>query len=144
MTDNKNKAGLRLAKRIILGKEQPPVVLKYLSWFTIVWSFLIAIFMVLAGFYAYLENDSISAIDGLSDFTPKFCFSYATLHGLSLFSAILTYRKKKLGLYLYIITNTLMIILLFVLLNTEQFEIIPVIFTLVMIGLFLTQAKKME
>lgn len=143
MTDTKNKAGARLAKRIILGKQKPPVVLRVLSWFTIIWSFLIAVFMAGAGLYAYLESDFLSQTNGLADFTPKFCFSYATLHGLSLFSGILTYRKKLSGFYLYVITNVLMVILPFVLLNNAQFELIPVVFTLIMIGLYFTQYNKM-
>lgn len=142
--EQKNKAGIRLAKRIVLGKEKPPVVLRVLSWFTIIWSSLIAIFMIASGLYAYLESDFLAQNSALADFTPKFCFSYATLHGLSLFSGILTYRKKLSGLYLYIITNVSMVILPFVLLNNQQFDIVPVAFTLIMIGLYFTQIKKME
>ena len=144
MNDSKNKAGARLAKRIILGKEKPPVMLRTLSWFTIVWSLLIALFMIGAGLYAYLESDFLSQNSELADFTPKFCFSYATLHGLSLISGILTYRKKLSGFYLYLISNVLMVILPFVLLNDARFELVPVVFTLIMIGLYFTQVKKME
>ena len=144
MTDSKNKAGVRLAKRILLGKEKPPVILRTLSWFTIIWSSLIAVFMIGAGLYAYLESDFLAQNSELADFTPKFCFSYAALHGLSLISGILTYRRKLAGLYLYIVSNILMIILPFVLLNNAQFELIPVAFTLILVGLFLTQVKKME
>lgn len=144
MSDTKNKAGARLAKRIILGKEKPPVILRVLSWFTIIWGVLVAIFMVGAGIYAYIESDFLSHTNGLADFTPKFCFSYATLHGLSIFSGILTYRKKLSGFYLYIISNVLMVVLPFVLLNNAQFELIPVAFTLIMVGLYSTQYKKMK
>jgi hypothetical protein len=70
--------------------------------------------MIGAGLYAYLESDFLAQNSELADFTPKFCFSYATLHTLSIFSGILTYRKKIGGLYLYTITNILMVILPFV------------------------------
>jgi hypothetical protein len=36
MSDSNNKAGARLAKRIILGKQKPPFILGTLSWFTII------------------------------------------------------------------------------------------------------------
>jgi hypothetical protein len=144
-----NKAGVRLAKRIILGKQKPPVVLRSLSWFTIGWSTLIGLFMVLAGVYAYIENADLTKIDALNDFTAKFCFSYAILHGLSIFSGILTYRKKRSGFYLYCISNISMVILPYILLNVSFLEdsqstLIPIVFTVIMIALYLTQIKKME
>ena len=66
---NKNtttKAGVRLVKRVILGKNKPPVIIRALAWFTMVWSFILAILSALLAVYALIHEDRMNKIEGIN------------------------------------------------------------------------------
>ena len=62
----------------------------------------------------------------------------------SLISAILLYRLKKTGFYLYLLSNLVLVILPYFYLKSLTNELIPIIYTLTMIGLWATQFKKLQ
>lgn len=140
----KQAKGTRLAKRILLGKQKPNKFMIILTWFSIGWSTLCGIFFLLAGVYALIDYNHIKSMDALKDYTPKYCFSIALLHGLTILSALIMYRMKSLGFYLYTGISIVMLMLPFFFLNITNFSFIPFVFTFVMIGLYATQLKKMS
>ncbi len=140
----KKKAGARLLKRIILGKTPPPKFIKSLTIFTIIWSSILGLLFGLLGIYAWIDKEYLQETIQFNDFTPKFCFSYALLHALSIIGAVLIYRLKRNGFYLYTIANICMVILPFFMLNNYEITLIHAGFTVIMILLYLTQLKKLE
>jgi len=132
----------KLAKRIILGKNKPTPLLLFLCWFTIIWSVICAFFMFAFGAFELIKP-SENAIAGIENFTPKFSFIYGSLHLISLLSAILMYRLKKIGFFLYFFSNIAMVVLPTFYLK-EKVNYFLVAITLVLIGLFASQIKKMS
>lgn len=141
MMDTKKTASI--AKKIILGKHKPAPILRILCWFTIIWDTIIALWMLGSGFVFLMKNESFSSNDLLKDFNQEFCFTYAFIHGVSLLSAILMYRMKRLGFYIYSISNITMLVVLFIYVEKFRSDYLIVTFTLLMIGLFATRLKKM-
>ena len=133
--------GIRLVKRIVLGKNKPPSLLRFLCWFTILWSTLCALFMFGIGGYELITKTETNSIDLIKNFTTKFYFYYGSLHIISIGSAILMYRLKKIGVYLYTLSNIGMIVLPYFYLG-EKTNYLLVGITLILIGLFLSQWKK--
>jgi len=134
----------KIAKRIILGKHKPAPILRFLCWFTLVWDTIIALYMAGSGVVFMIKNIDFSSHSILKDFNQEFCFTYAFLHAVSLFSAILMYRMKRLGFFIYTGANIAMLVTLFVYLEGFRSDYLIVAFTLLMIGLFATRLKKMN
>lgn len=130
-------------KKIILGKNKPAPILRFLCWFTIIWDILITVYMAGSGLVFLMESQSFSNNELLKDFNQEFCFTYAFIHGISLLSAILMYRMKRIGFFVYAIANSAMLITLFMYVERFRSDYITVTFSLIMIGLFATRAKKM-
>lgn len=108
------KRNLRLLKRVLLGKQKPPMLLRVLSWIFLFWDLLMIIvfvFIALTGSIAGLfEGDT-----GLgTDLTPKDFYVYALLHGISLVGVILLYRRKLTGFYIFAVANIGMAVWFFV------------------------------
>lgn len=133
-----------LVKRIILGKNKPSAFLRFLCWFTLIWDALLVLYMLATAAIILIRGSQFSENSILQDFTIQFCFTYAALHGLSLFAAILIYRQKKFGFWLYLLSNVALVVSTFIFLETLQADYIQITFTLVMIGLFGTQWKRLS
>lgn len=133
-----------LVKRIILGKNKPSAFLRFLCWFTLIWDALLVLYMLATAAIILIRGSQFSENSILQDFTTQFCFTYAALHGLSLFAAILIYRQKKFGFWLYLLSNVALVVSTFIFLETLQADYIQITFTLVMIGLFGTQWKRLS
>ncbi|MEN8928557.1 MAG: hypothetical protein ABF242_06155 [Flavobacteriales bacterium] len=137
------KETAKLAKKIILGKEKPAPILRFLCWFTIIWDSLIALWMAGSGVLITIKKETFLENEILKDFTSEFCFVFAFLHAISLLSTILMYRKKRIGFSLYVISNIAMLVALFIYIENFRSDYLTVTFTLVLIGLFATRLKKM-
>jgi len=135
---------LSLAKRIILGKNKPSAFLRFLCWFSIIWDVLLALYMLATAVVILIRGAQFRENSMLQDFTTKFCFTYAILHGVSLLAAILLYRQKKFGFWLYLISNVGLVVSTFIFLDTLKADYVQITFTLVMIGLFGSQWRKLS
>jgi hypothetical protein len=130
------KRNLRLLKRIVLGKNPPPVYLKVITWIFLGWSLAMIIaylFMALTFKIGNAVTDTMSLMDAL---TPKYFFTYALVHCAALVGTILMYRKKILGFYIFSIATILMPFWEFIIKRTFQFHVYVFLFSLVSIGLF--------
>ena len=137
------KETAKLAKKIILGKEKPAPILRFLCWFTIIWDSLIGIWMAGSGLVFMIKKEPFTNNDLLKDFNQEFCFTYASIHLISLFSAVLMYRKKRNGFFIYAAANIAMPVTLFIYVEGFRSDYLIVVFTILMIGLFATRLKKM-
>ena len=137
------KKTVKIVKYLILGKHKPTPILRVLCWFTIIWDTLIAVYMAGSGLLFLMESQSFSNNELLKDFNQEFCFTYSFIHGISLISAILMYRMKRTGFFIYVTANIAMLITLFIYIERFRSDYITVSFTLIMIGLFATRLKKM-
>ena len=133
-----------IAKRLILGKNKPSLILRILCWFSIIWDTILGIYFSGSGLVIMMSGIGFTENPILKDFTKEFCFSYASLHLLSLCAAILLYRQKKSGFYLYVITNLILMVIPFFYLENYSADYVVVIFTLLLIGLFASQFKKLS
>ena len=134
----------KVAKRVVLGKNKPTLILRFLCWFTMIWSTIIGLYMLVNGLLISINGNSFSEESMLSDFTKEFCFTYAILHGFSVLSAILMYRLKRNGFILYSIANIGVVVSTFIFIESLRADYFQIGFTLLMIGLFATQLKKMS
>lgn len=105
------KRNLRLLKRMVLGKQKPPVFLRILSWSFLAWDLLMIIVFAFIGLGVMLGDDKILQ-DAL---TTKDLFIYVILHGVSLLGVILLYRKKLTGFYIFSVANISMAVWFFIL-----------------------------
>ena len=142
--DTKIKPAVRLTKRIVLGKHQPPKILRFLCWFTIIWSSIIAIFMLVTGVFTASHQSIVDGNELLQQFPKEFKYLYGFTHLISVLSAILMYRLNKTGFYLYCISNIAVTVYPFIYLSSAGASYVQIAFTLIMIGLFATQVKKMN
>ena len=132
-----------IAKNIILGKHKPAPILRLLCWFTIIWDTVISVWMLGSGLLFIVKNEGFTNNDLLKDFNQEFCFTYAFIHGVSLLSAILMYRMKRIGFFIYTASNIAMLVTLFIYIERFRSDYLIVTFTLLMIGLFATRLKRM-
>ena len=139
-----NKKIASVAKRIVLGKNKPTPILRFICWFTIIWDLLIMLYMLGSGLFILVSGGNIWENSLLKGFSQNFCFFYAALHGGSLLSAILMYRLKKSGFILYSISNITMVVSTYIFIETLRADYFQIGFTLLMIGLFATQLKKLS
>ncbi len=133
-----------VTKRIVLGKNKPTPILRFLCWFTIIWDIAIGIYMGATGVIFMIRGENFSENSMLKDFTQNFCFTYAALHGVSFLAAILMYRLKRNGFILYSIVNIGMVVSTFIFVESLRADYVQIAFTLIMIGLFATQLKKLS
>ena len=136
-------SGLRLAKRIVLGKNKPTPLLRFLSWGTIIWSTICALFLLGTGIFELMFESKDNSQININNLPSKFLFIYAFTHLISILSGILLYRLKKIGFYLYFLSNITMVVLPTFYIG-EKVNYFIVSITLIIIGLFTTQWKKLS
>lgn len=131
------KRNLRLLKRLVLGKKEPPMFLKILSWGFLGWSLL----MIIGFLFIGLSGSLLNAFDGtrneVCELTPKYFFTYALVHAVSILGVVLMYRRRLTGLYVFAIANLVMPFWSFIITRCfDKFEWWILIFSLASIGLF--------
>lgn len=130
------KRNLKLLKRVVLGKQAPPMFLKILCWTFIGWSLL----MILGFVFIALSSSMLDAFEGTSIqadiFTTKYLFTYAILHGVSLLGVILMYRRRLTGWYIFTVANLLMPFWTYLINRKLIFDWTVFIFSLIAIALF--------
>jgi len=138
------KQTAKIAKSVILGKNKPTLILRFLCWFTIIWDGVLMLYFMGSGLVFWISKVSFEDHPLLHGFTKEYCFTLAIIHFISLFAAILMYRLKKNGFYIYIVANISLVVAPFYYLESIQVDYIVVVFTLAMIGLFASQFKKLS
>ena len=138
------KQTIKIAKNILLGKNKPSAILRFLCWFTLIWDGLLLLYFFSSAIVFWVSDISFSDNPLLEGFTKEFCFTLGVIHSVSFLSAALMYRLKKTGFYLYVIANISLVVAPFIYLNSIKADYIVVVFTLIMIGLFISQFKKLS
>jgi uncharacterized membrane protein len=120
--------------KLILGKEQPPLLLKWTCYFFLAWDALMIVFYLFIGIGKSLMKMSAKYQD-----MQNFGYMYALLHVVSLIGVVLLWRKKLTGFYIFTVANLGMLALIFVFKRSvliTSWEIIAILFTIFAIGLF--------
>ncbi len=131
------KRNLRLAKRLILGKNKPPFFLRIVSWAFIIWSLLMTIYFLFNSLFHKFGVTQENADDNIDENTSKFFITYAFLHFIAMIGSILLYRKKLTGFYIFSITTILMPFWEYIILGEfSVFFLSTLIFSLASIILF--------
>ncbi|CAG5083612.1 hypothetical protein [Parvicella tangerina] len=104
------KRNLRLLKRIVLGKQKPPMFLKILCFFFIGWDLLMTIFFAFIPIVGSMFGD---IFEGTSLSSQDF-YVYVLLHLISLVGVILMYRRFLVGFYMFSASNLAMAIWFFI------------------------------
>ena len=141
---------LRLLKRIILGKNKPPLFLRFLGWFYLGWSVLMVIYYGTVGLListSAIHDATLESIGG------KYFFVYACLHALAFLGAVFMWRLKKIGFYIFSIPTFIMPFLHLLMtwkwtesLSEKSNKIEPIIlfFSIISIGLFAVNWKSLN
>ena len=141
---------LRLLKRIILGKNKPPLFLRILTWFYLGWSLLMTLYYGAVGLLisaSAIHDTTIESIGG------KYFFVYAFLHALAFIGAVLMWRLKKIGFYVFSIPTFIMPFLHLLMTwnwteslseKSNKIELIILLFAIISIGLFAINWKSLN
>jgi len=140
----------RLLKRVILGKKKPPLFLRVLCWINMTWSLLMVVYYGTVGILivtSFMHDKVFEEIGG------KYFFVYTCLHALAFIGAVLMWRLKKIGFYIFTIATGIMPFL-YLLMTWEwtetlankwnKIEPIILLFSLVTIGLFALNWKSLN
>ncbi|MCT4581059.1 MAG: hypothetical protein N4A35_06540 [Flavobacteriales bacterium] len=100
------KRNLRLIKRLVFGKENPPLFLRIIAIASIGWSIVITIAMLGLLFLISFTPD-VAVLDDLDMLDHRFYISYIGLHLISIIAVILMWRKKVIGFYSYTLVGVL-------------------------------------
>lgn len=138
------KRNLRLLKRIALGKKTPPMFLKVLSWIFLGWDLLIAVVFVFIGLSDSLLDVFDSSSTDVGELTPKYFYTYAILHMVSLLGVIFMYRRRLTGLYIFAVVNLIMPFWVFIVTRHWEFEPWSLLFSIVSIALFAINWNKFK
>jgi hypothetical protein len=112
--------GIFLIRRMILGKKKPPFILRWLCTATFVWSS----FFLLLSLIFMLFGDMVTKGESFRDFKEAgatFFLIYSIINGATLFGAILMWRLKKTGFYLYAAGAAVGVILPFYMIDHIEF-----------------------
>ncbi len=131
------KRNLRLAKRLILGTKKPPFFLNIVSWVFIGWSLLMVIFNLFVSL-TYKIGNTFSSDEYIgNELWPKYFMTYSGLHLVALIGAILMYRKKLTGFYIFTVVTLLMPFWEYLIFQEKfKFEFTVLLFSVVAIVLF--------
>lgn len=140
---DKNRTA-RIAKHVLLGKNKPTPILRFLCWFTLIWDGFLLLYFFGSGMIFWITGVTFSENPLLQGFTKEYCFTLGVIHSLSFLAAAMMYRLQKNGFYLYSIANISLVVAPFFYLSSIKVDYIVVVFTLVMIGLFASQLKKLS
>ena len=141
---------LRLLKRIILGKNTPPLFLRILGWFYLGWSLLMIIYYGVVGL---LINTSALHDTALESIGGKYFFVYACLHALAFVGVVFMWRLKKIGFYIFTIPTFIMPFLHVLMTwswaetlseKSDKIERIIFLFSIISIGLFAINWKSLN
>lgn len=137
------KRNLRLLKRLILGKKKPPFFLRMMCVINFVWSSLMVLYYSIVAFVISFEGNVLNGgyFDDLKSMGSKVFMVLVVLHLIALFGAILMYRQKRLGFYIYSFAEILMpLYMLSVNISNNDF-LIMFASSGIMIGLFALNYK---
>ncbi len=100
------KRNLRLVKRIIFGKINPPLFLRIIAIASILWSLLV-ILVLLGLLFLITFTPDVAVLEDLGMLDHRFYISYIGLHFVSILGVILMWRRKSIGFYLYTVAGFL-------------------------------------
>lgn len=130
------KRNLRLLKRMVLGKQKPPKLLLVFCLFFLGWDLL----MIIAFAFIGLGGSIMDVFDGSAgakdDLTPRYFYTYAFLHIVSLVGGILMYRRRLTGFYIFAGVNLIMPFWASIITRTWNFEIWWLVYSVIAIALF--------
>tara|TARA_B110000285_G_scaffold188168_1_gene214253 strand:- start:192 stop:749 length:558 start_codon:yes stop_codon:yes gene_type:complete len=141
---------LRLLKRLILGKNKPPIFLRMLCWFYLGWSLLMIIYYGTVGLListSAIHNTVFEAIGG------KYFFVYTCLHALAFIGVVFIWRLKKISFYIYSIPTFVMPFLYLLMTwsckenlseKLNKIELVIFLFSIISIGLFAVNWKSLN
>lgn len=141
---------LRLLKRLILGKNKPPMFLRILCWFYLGWSLLMIIYYGSVGLLlssSAIHNAAFEAIGG------KYFFVYTCLHALAFIGVVFMWRLKKISFYIYSIPTFVMPFLYLLMTwnwreslseKLNKIELVIFLFSIISIGLFAVNWKSLS
>jgi len=141
---------LRLLKRIVLGKNKPPMFLRILCWFNLGWSTLMIIYY---GFVGVLIASDFIQDEAFDEIGSKYFFVYTCLHITAFVGAIFMWRMKKLGFYLFSIPTLIMPFLFLIMTwkwsedlatKSGKIELITFLFSIITVGLFAINWKSLN
>jgi hypothetical protein len=138
------KRNLRLLKRVALGKQAPPMFLKVLCWIFLAWDLLMIIAYVFIGISGSILDVFDSSAGEVDELTPKYFFTYALLHAISLLGVILMYRRRLTGFYLFLAANLAMPFWVYIITRHWKFELWIFLFSVVSIALFAINWNKFK
>lgn len=130
------KRNLRLAKRIVLGKQQPPKLLMILCLLFMGWDLLMILGFGFIGLGGSIMDVFDSSAGAKNDLTPRYFYTYAFLHLISLVGGVLMYRRRLTGFYIFAGVNIVMPFWAAIITKKWEFEIWWMIFSLLAIALF--------
>lgn len=136
------KRNLRLLKRIILGKKKPPFFLRMMCVINFVWSSLMVLYYGSLALIISIKGAAIKGgyFDDLINYGAKMYLVLVVLHLFALLGAVLMYRQKRTGFYVYSFAVILMP--LYMLVNVTFSEVIIMFASSgIMIGLFALNYK---
>ena len=141
---------LKLLKRLILGKNKPPMFLRILCWFYLVWSLMMIIYYGSVGLListSAIHDAVFETIGG------KYFFFYAGLHALAFIGAVFMWRLKKIGFYIFSIPTFVMPFLYLLMTwnwreglseKSNKIELVIFLFSMISIGLFAVNWKSLN
>ena len=141
---------LRLLKRIILGKNKPPIFLRTLCWFFLGWSLLMIIYY---GAVGLLIRTSAIHEAAFKEIGAKYFFIYTCLHALAFIGVVLMWRLKKIGFYIFSIPTFILPFLHLLMTwnwreslseKSNKIELVIFLFSIISIGLFAVNWKSLN
>lgn len=136
---------LRKIGRLVIGSTAPPLYLKVLSWGFITWS------MAMIFYFMFISIViRIGSLNEINDpLASKYNFTYAIVHCFALLGAILMYRQKAFGFWIFGIATILMPFWELIIYHRMEMNWLILSISLISIGLyalhfFVFAAKKTE
>lgn len=138
---------IRLVKRILFGKKDPPRLLKWTCVAFLVWSVIVAALMAGMGVFSLVGDPVSSAHKGvrqLMEIGPKFFFTYSALHIIIIVSIMLMWRLKSSGFGLLVFANAALVFLPFYMIEKLDFPTPSLVYSLICVGLFAIHLPRMK
>ena len=136
------RRNLRLLKRMILGKNKPPFFLRMMCVINFVWSSLMVFYYGFLALVISIKGPAIKGgyFDDLIAYGAKMYLVLVVLHLFALLGAVLMYRQKRIGFYIYSFAVILMP--LYMLVNVTYNEVLIMFASSgIMVGLFALNYK---
>ncbi len=134
------KQNLKYLGGLLLGKSQPPFLLKWLCYYFLVWDILLMVFYMLVGIGKTLFN-----IGNSDPNFQNYGYAFSLFHLISFIGVLLLWRKKLIGFYIFSIINLGMILLTFIISPImTSLSITAIFYTVISIGLFALNWNKFD